>query len=199
MSDSVCEEIRSKIALDRENSAICVNQDEIDALQKSPTFSSRLLVSTYIERPFFYFRHHGDSLEGFLGCKHSNASIHRSCSRVIDTATGPEEFFVNQKLARVIDKYELEGKYVRITYIGDEYTGFGHARKVYRVEKFPMTDRERITVQTELLKGKDDGQEHTTGAKAESRGRGKGTSASSRDGLSDRSGRKPGKSAGPGK
>ncbi len=127
---------------------LVLNQVEIDELRRSPAFSSRLLISPRTERPFFYFRHHGDTLEGFLGIAHNNANIRRGVSRVIDTPHGIEEFFVNQKLALLFERYKLEGKYIRITYIGQEFTGFGHARKCYQVEQMPVTSRERKTVRS---------------------------------------------------
>lgn len=125
-----------------------VNQDEIKELQASAIFSSRLLISTHTSRPFFYFRHQGDTLEGFLRRQHNNTNIRRSASRLIETDSGIEEFFVNQKLAKLFEKYDLEGKYIKITFIGVEFTGFGHARKCYQVEKFAVTDREQMSLQS---------------------------------------------------
>ena len=127
---------------------VVINQDEIEELQGSPAFSSRLLISTHTSRPFFYFQQHGQSLEGFLGTQHSNTNIRRCASRVIETAHGIEEFFTNQKLAKLFKKYDLEGQHIRITYIGDEFTGYGHARKCYQVEKFAVTDREVMSLQS---------------------------------------------------
>lgn len=127
---------------------VVVNQEEIKELQASGAFSSRLMISPRTERPFFYFRYHGESIEGFLGIRHTNTNIRRSASRIIETDHGTEEFFVNQKLAKLIKEYKLEGKYIRITYIGSEFTGFGHARKCYQVEKFAVTDREEKTLQS---------------------------------------------------
>ncbi len=132
----------------KRSGGVVVNQDEIKELQASATFSSRLLISPHTERPFFYFRNEGDSLEGFLGIQHSNTNIRRCASRIIETDSGTEEFFVNAKLAKLFKKYNLEGKYVRITFIGSEYTGFGHARKCYQVEKFAVTDREEMSLQS---------------------------------------------------
>ena len=127
---------------------VVVNQDEIETLLQSPAFSSRLLISPRTERPFFYFQRHGQSLSGFLGMQHSNTNLRRGRSRIIETDGGIEEFFVNEKLAKVFDKYNLEGEYIEITFIGSEFTGYGHARKCYQVEKFAVTDREKMSLQS---------------------------------------------------
>ncbi len=132
----------------KRSGGVVLNQTEIKDLQASATFSSRLLISTHTSRPFFYFRQHGESLEGFLGPQHSNTNIRRSASRIMQTDYGMEEFFVNQKLAKLFQTYDLEGKYIRITYIGEESIGFGHARKCYQVEKFAVTDREQMSLQS---------------------------------------------------
>ena len=122
---------------------LVLNQAEIDELHRSPAFSSQLLISPRTERPFYYFKYHGQQLEGFLGHEHTNANIRRAQSRIIETPNdGIQEFFVNKSLARVFDKFQLEGKYIRITYIGQEFTGFGHARKCYQVEQMPVTSRD---------------------------------------------------------
>ncbi len=131
---------------------VVVNQAEIKDLKNSPAFSSRLLISERTYKPFFYFRYHGHSIEGFLGLQFNNIALRRTRSRQIKTDSGNEEFFCNKKLAKIFNEYELEGKYVRITYIGDEYTGYGHARKIYQVERFPVTDRIQETHQTEAIK-----------------------------------------------
>lgn len=133
---------------------LVLNQAEINELQKSGAFSSSLFISPRTERPFFYFKHHGESLEGFLGPQHTNTNIRRSASRIIETETGVEEFFVNQKLAKLFDKFNLEGKYIRITYIGQEFTGYGHARKCYKVEQMPVTDRNKSTFISEVPRAK---------------------------------------------
>ena len=130
---------------------VVVNQIEIKKLEASPTFSTSpggLLNSPRTMKPFFYFRDIGDNVEGFLGLQHDNRNINRASSQVIETADGVEEFFVNRQLSAVIRKYKLEGKYVRVTYIGTEPTGFGHARKCYKVEKFAVTDREQMSLQS---------------------------------------------------
>ncbi len=132
----------------KRSGGIILNQGEIKDLRSSATFSSRLLISVHTSRPFFYFRQHGDSLEGFLGLQHNNTNIHRSASRIMQTDYGVEEFFVNQKLAKILKHFDLEGKYIRVTYIGDELTGYGHARKCYQVEKFAVTDRDQMSVQS---------------------------------------------------
>ena len=137
-----------------------LNQDEIKRLRNSDKFSSRLLISPRTGRPYFYFRYHGQQIEGFLGRSYDNAAIHRSKSYILETAHGLEEFFANQRLAKIIEKYALEGKYIRITYIGDERTGFGHARKIYQVEKLAVTDRELIITQTEVLPEQKNGPKH---------------------------------------
>ncbi len=131
---------------------VVINQAEIKELKNSPTFSSRLLISDRTYKPFFYFKYHGHALEGFLGPQFTNAGISRQRSRLIKTDSGEEEFFCNAKLAKLFDQFELEGKYIKITYVGDEYTGYGHARKVYQVERFPVTDRTQETHQTEAIK-----------------------------------------------
>ncbi len=133
---------------DKKSGGVILNQGEIKELVASAVFSSRLLISTHTSRPFFYFRQHGDSLEGFLGLQHSNTNLRRCASRIMETDYGIEEFFVNQKLAKVFKQFDLEGKYIKITYIGDELTGFGHARKCYQVEKFAVTDREQMSLQS---------------------------------------------------
>ncbi len=129
--------------------SLILNKSEVDELRASGAFSSRLLISPRTERPFFYFQYHGDALEGFLGIQHTNTNIRRSASRLIETPDGVQEFFVNQKLAQLFRKYDCEGKYLRITYIGQEFTGFGHARKCYQVELLPVTSREKSTYRTE--------------------------------------------------
>ncbi len=132
----------------KRSGGVILNQDEINDLQASPVFSSRLLISTHTSRPFFYFRKEGDSLEGFLGPQHNNTNIRRCASRIMETDYGAEEFFVNGKLSALLKKHDLEGKYIRITYIGNEFTGFGHARKCYQVEKFAVTDREQMSLRS---------------------------------------------------
>ena len=132
----------------KKSEGVVVNQAEIDELEASPTFSANKLLSAHSMKPFFYFHFMGDSLEGFLGPQHNNRNINRTCSRIIETKTGVEEFFTNRQLAKVIKKYELEGKYVRVTYIGNEPTGWGHKRKCYKVEKFAVTDHEQMSVQS---------------------------------------------------
>jgi len=120
----------------------CLNADELEKIQKSPKFSSRLLFSPRTHRPYFYFRFHGCSVEGFLGTSYDNRGVNRAKSYMIESPHGWEEFFANQHLQRLIEKHKLEGRYIKITYIGDEYTGWGHARKVYRVELLPVKQRE---------------------------------------------------------
>ena len=135
----------------KRSGGVLVNQAEINELEASPTFSTSsigLLSSPRTMKPFFYFRNIGDSVEGFLGLQHDNRNINRASSRVIETHDDIEEFFVNRQLSAVIRKYKLEGKYVRVTYIGTEPTGWGHARKCYKVEKFPVTDREQMSLQS---------------------------------------------------
>jgi len=132
-----------------------LNQAEIDELLISPKFSSKLLISPRTNRAFFYFRFHGQTLSGFLMDRvWDNYGINRSRSFCIITDNGTkEEFFANQRLARIILKNELFGKYVEITYIGDERTGFGHARKIYQVVKVSgITDNVGFTEITEPLK-----------------------------------------------
>ena len=135
-------------AATKRSGGVVINQAEIDSLRRSATFSSRLMISPRTERPFFYFRHHGDALEGFLGTSHNNTNIRRGISRIIETPDGTEEFFCNQKLAKAIKDFALEGKYIRIIYIGQEFTGYGHARKCYQLEELPVTSRARQTVKT---------------------------------------------------
>lgn len=132
----------------KRSGGVIVNQDEIDELQASATFSSSLLISTYTERPFFYFRNQGDSVEGVLGLQHCNTNIRRCPSRVIMTKTGPQDFFVNRQLSALLKKRRLEGKYIRVTYIGQERTGWGHRRKCYQVETFTTPESEKITRRT---------------------------------------------------
>ena len=132
----------------KRSGGVIVNQDEINDLQASAIFASRLLISTHTSRPFFYFRREGDSLEGFLGLQHNNTNIRRCASRIIETDHGLEEFFVNRQLSALLKKYHLEGQYIRVTFIGSEPTGWGHKRKCYKVEKFPATDREKMSLQS---------------------------------------------------
>ncbi len=137
----------------KKNKSVVVNQDQIDEIQKKPSFRSRLLISPRTGRPFFYFRYHGETLEGFLGHSYDCSYFNRGKSFDIQTDDGTiEEFFAGRYLQQIFERYELEGKYIVITYIGDEYTGFGHARKVYRVEKEAVTDRNALVTQTEVLK-----------------------------------------------
>ncbi len=140
-----------------------VNQTEIDELTSSPSFSSKLLISPRTNRPFFYFRYHGQVLQGFLcDVVFDNSGISRSRSFLIITDAGEkEEFFANQRLAKIIHQERLWGKYIEITYIGDERTGYGHARKIYQVVKVSgVTDNVGFTKLTEACKnwkGKSDG------------------------------------------
>lgn len=106
-----------------------VNPEEIDKLVRKPTFFNQPTTSTGKE--FFYFRKIGDSIEGYLGRSIDNSTINRTKSFVIDTINGLEEFFANRLLQRFLNK--LDGKYVKVVYIGDQKTQFGHRRKVYRV------------------------------------------------------------------
>ena len=132
---------------------IVINQDQLDEIQKKPSFRSRLLISPRTGRPFFYFRYHGENLQGFLGHSYDCSYFNRGKSFDIQTDDGTiEEFFAGRYLQRIFEKYELEGKYIIITYIGDEYTGYGHARKVYKVEKRAVTDRFTVHTQTELTR-----------------------------------------------
>ena len=132
---------------------VVINQAQIDEIQKKPTFRSRLLISPRTGRPFFYFRYHGQEIEGFLGHSYDCSFFNRGRSFDIDTGGGViEEFFASRYLQQIFERHALEGKYIKITYIGDEYTGYGHARKVYQVEKFAVTDRNTLHTQTEVLK-----------------------------------------------
>lgn len=139
-----------------------VNQAEIEKLAKSPKFRSKLLISPRTNRPYFYFRYHGQVLQGFLGdVVFDNSGIQRSRSFLMITDDGHrEEFFANQRLAKIITHERLWGKYVEITYIGDEYTGYGHARKIYQVVKVSgVTDNVgfmKLTEPSKKLKGKSD-------------------------------------------
>jgi len=154
-----------------------VNQAEIDELLISPKFSSKLLISPRTNRAFFYFRYHGQTLSGFLMDRvWDNYALNRSRSFCIITDDNiKEEFFANQRLAQIIIKKELFGKYVEITYLGDERTGYGHARKIYQVVKVSgMTDNIGFTETTESLKkmkGKSNGRSKQSGTET---GRGRG-------------------------
>jgi len=134
-----------------------VNQAEITKLTQSEKFSSRLLISPRTGRPFYYFRYHGQTLGGFLMDRvWDNSALNRSRSFCIITDDGTkEEFFANQRLARIIHKENLWGKYIEITYIGDERTGYGHARKIYQVAKIGgITDNVSGNYITEFVKGR---------------------------------------------
>ena len=135
-------------ASSKRSGGVTVNQAEINDLETSPTYSGNLSRSKNTLKPFFYFRNIGDYVEGFLGPRFDNRDIRRASSRLIETDDDIEEFFTNRQLAATIKKHELEGKYVRITFIGTEATGWGHKRKCYKVQKFPVSDREKITTQT---------------------------------------------------
>lgn len=129
-----------------------VNQDHIRTIQAKRSYRSKLLISPRSGKPFFYFRYHGQELEGFLGRAYDCSFFNRGGSRIVDTiAGGVEEFFTGKYLSQLFEEHELEGKHIKITYIGDELTRYGHARKVYQVEKFATTDRHRKALQTERL------------------------------------------------
>lgn len=130
-----------------------INQSHLATVQKSRSYRSKLLQSPRTGKPFFYFRYHGQSLEGFLGTSHDCAFFSRGSSRIIETIDGStEEFFTGSYLAKLFEANKLEGKHIKITYVGDQLTNFGHARKVYQVEKFPTTDRRILKTQTEKVK-----------------------------------------------
>ena len=132
----------------KRSGGVVVNQDELTKFQGSGTYVSGLLRSTYTERPFFFFRNYGDSVEGVLCLQHNNTNIRRCPSRIMETEDGPVDFFVNRQLSALLKKHDLEGKYIRVTYVAQESTGWGHHRKVYQVEKFAVTDREQMSLRS---------------------------------------------------
>ena len=134
-----------------------IKSEKIDKITKSPTFLHRPITSEGKE--FFYFRKIGDNIQGFLGRRIDNTVINRACSFIIETDHGPEEFFANKLLQQLL--FELNGEYVKIEYIGDQQTQYGHRRKVYRVYKAAGTGKAmNVTGETETTKNRKAVKEH---------------------------------------
>jgi hypothetical protein len=109
-----------------------VGEKTIDRIERSRTFEP--WDKPQIGCRFHIFKKRGESIEGILGQPITN--FHRNSSYPIELDSGETvEVFANKLLHRLIQKNELVCKRVKIVYIGRQYTGYGHARKIYRVYK----------------------------------------------------------------
>jgi len=90
---------------------------------------------------FFIFKRMGDEISGIL-VGGPIANMRRSSSYAIKLDDGRVvEIFANKLLHRIIEKNQLLFSRIRIVYIGRQHTGYGHARKIYRVYKDKGTIR----------------------------------------------------------
>lgn len=106
------------------------SKETVDQITQTRTFEpfSKPMIGGNI----FIFRKISDSIAGILGP--GIANIRRSKSYPIKTDDGEVlEIFGNKLLHRIIKKHDLIGAFVKIEYIGRQETGWGHARKIYRV------------------------------------------------------------------
>lgn len=109
-----------------------IGKSTIDRITQARTFEPH-------DRPklgseFFIFRRRGDSIRGILG--HPIENYQRNTSYPLTLENGRiVEIFGNKLLHRLIQRHELIGSRVRIVYIGRQFIGQGHARKIYRVYK----------------------------------------------------------------
>lgn len=105
-----------------------VAKRRVDTITQKRTFE-------YFDKPtvgasFFFFKSKGDTLEGEL-FRGPIANVQRNSSYAIKTKDGVVEIFANRLLHACFQKCAV-GDHVRIVYVGRDFTGQGHATKVYR-------------------------------------------------------------------
>ena len=114
-----------------------INSDEVEKQIDSPDSIHKSACSCKI--PIFTFRIPGESLEGILRpCPgHDRADRARAAHicRIGEDGEHCVAIRLSKMLWQTIQKNHLWGFYLRITYRGSVRTNFGHAKKIYLIEK----------------------------------------------------------------
>lgn len=89
-------------------------------------------------QPLFFFRSIGQEISGLLFPPlRNNSTYHQQLLYPIETIPGDRSSVTfipgNKHLRRLIEKFELTGKVVRIVYVAKKHTRFGHYEKQYAI------------------------------------------------------------------
>jgi len=100
-----------------------VNQKELEKIEDQIDTSN-----------IFYFRRHGQSVAGLLYPPRGR-NQHQQAVYPIDQVPGDPESTVlipgNKHIRKLVKKFKLIGKHIKLVYVGDKFTRAGHKEKVF--------------------------------------------------------------------
>lgn len=119
-----------------------INETDVEAAIKNPQYIHKSKCGC--NYPIFTFRHIDEHIEGLIvPCPSHDRADRARCAHIISYTDSETQKITAIRMSKMIwqaidgetnTKPKYWRRYVRITYIGNIATRFGHAQKIYRVE-----------------------------------------------------------------